>query len=193
MSQNPNSSVGGGEAGRPVFEELQPVSSAAFRVELYACYMVTSNGRAILDSFVICQGQHIGGVFRCSSEGVDEVHPCGVRQSAVDLWLGSVGIELNLVPADGGYSAKAAVCAVFRQLSNDAGNESESLMESEFFTGIEEQLHTEADSEQWFSCGDGIAEWLEELELSKGVHGMSEGTDSGEDDAIGLHEVFGSG
>ncbi|GDX93613.1 hypothetical protein LBMAG46_36220 [Planctomycetia bacterium] len=66
-------------------------------------------------------------------------------------------------------------------------------MESEFFTGIEEQLHTEADSEQWFSCGDGIAEWLEELELSKGVHGMSEGTDSGEDDAIGLHEVFGSG
>ena len=143
-----------------MFEELQPVSSAAFRVELYACYMVTSNGRAILDSFVICQGQHITGVFWRCSEGVDEVHPCGVRQAAVDLWLGSMGIELDLVPADGGYSAKAAVCAVFRQLSNDAGNESESLMESEFFTGIEEQLHTEADSEQWFSCGDGIAEWL---------------------------------
>ncbi|GDX93612.1 hypothetical protein LBMAG46_36210 [Planctomycetia bacterium] len=109
MSQNPNSSVGGGEAGRPVFEKLQPVSGAAFRVELYACHMATSNGRAISDSFVICQGQHITGVFRRCSEGVDEVHPCGVRQAAVDLWLGSMGIELDLVPADCGYSAKAAI------------------------------------------------------------------------------------
>ena len=191
MSQNPNNSVGVGKTGGPVFEELQAVAGAAFRVELYARYMVTSNGRAIPDSFVICQGQHISGVFGSCSEGVHEIHPCGIGQAAVDLRLRTVGIELDLIPADGGDSANGAVGAEFRQFSNDSGNESESLMQSEFFAGVEEELHPEADAEQWFSCGDGIVKWLQELELSEGIHGMAEGTDAGQDDAIGLHECIG--
>ena len=165
--------------------------SAAFRVELYACYAVSLNGRAILDFFVICQGQDITGMFGFSGEGMYEVHPCGIVQSAVDLCLRAGVIESDLIPADGGNSADAAVFFDFRQFSNDPGYESESLVESEFFAGVEQELHTEADTEQWFSGSGGFLERLQQLELSEGLHGVPEGSYAGQNDAVGLQQCVG--
>ena len=59
-----------------------------------------------------------------------------------------------------------------------------------FFLVLEEELHTETDTQKWPSLGYDFADDVDEPELVETIHGRTGRADAGENDGIGpAHEL----
>lgn len=171
-------------------QDPQADLAALLGVELAARECVAPYRRRNEAAVVVAVGKAVPYVRRFRSEGVDEVDARAWRNVREHRpFPARYGRRHDeLVPPNVWDLVRLPVLAGRRDPDDPSGNEPQTFVTPELLAHIEEQLHSEADSEKRSAAGTVPTHRVNQLSLVKAVHAVGEGADPRQDQTAGLFD-----
>src|SRR5262249_21555811 len=135
--------------------EAQTARAAAFRMKLNAYHIAVTDCRAKRDTGVRRQSKSARWVTGHYVIRMDEIHEQGIGREGVRPVRIGRSRTVHAIPADMRDLDGIARCRPPRKAHNAALQQAQTAMQPEFRTLIEEQLHSEADADDWCAGRSG--------------------------------------